>query len=144
MRYLLALALALPLAAQPKPITPADYGKWETLGNGVLSPDGKWLAYPIRRADGTFELRVTPTSGGKTVTANLGENPAFSADSRWLAYSVGVSEADAEKAPANRKPQNKLGLMELATGKTSSVDDITQFAFSSRGAFRDWRLCLEI
>jgi len=135
MRYLLALAFALPVAAQPKPIAPADYGKWETLGNGVLSPDGKWLAHPIRRADGTFELRVTPTAGGKTTVADFGADPAFSADSRWLAYSIGVSEADAEKAPANRKPQNKLGLMELATGKTSSVDDITQFAFSSRGAF---------
>ena len=59
MRFLLALALSFPLAAQPKPsIAPADYGKWETLGNGVFSPDGKWLAYPIRRADGTTDIVV--------------------------------------------------------------------------------------
>lgn len=135
MRYLLALAICLPLAAQPKPITPADYGKWETLGNGVLSPNGKWLAYPIRRADGTYELRVAPTGGGKTLVANFGTDPAFSADSNWIAYSIGVSEADAGKAPANRKPQNKLGLMDLSTGKAVTVDDITQFGFSSRGAF---------
>jgi dipeptidyl aminopeptidase/acylaminoacyl peptidase len=136
MRFLLALALALPLAAQPKPsIAPADYGKWETLGNGVFSPDGKWLAYPIRRADGTFELRISPTAGGKTQVAKFGTDPAFSSDSRWVAYAIGVSEADAEKAPAARKPQNKLGLMELSTGTATSVDDITAFAFSDRGAF---------
>src|ERR1035437_8614419 len=133
---LFALALSLPLAAQPRPsIAPADYGKWETLGNGVFSPDGKWLAYPIRRSDGTYELRISSTAGGKTQIAKLATDPAFSADSRWVAYSIGVSEADAEKAPAARKPQNKLGLMDLSTGFATRVDDITAFAFSDRGAF---------
>ena len=136
MRFLLALALAIPLAAQPKPaIAPADYGKWETLGNGVFSPDGKWLAYPIRRADGTYELRISPTGGGKALVAPLAADAAFSSDSRWVAYSIGVSDADETKAPANRKPQKKLGLMELSTGTTATVDDITAFAFSDRGAF---------
>ncbi|MGA3189364.1 MAG: prolyl oligopeptidase family serine peptidase [Bryobacteraceae bacterium] len=136
MRFLLALALSFPLAAQPKPsIAPADYGKWETLGNGVFSPDGKWLAYPIRRADGTYELRISSTAGGKTQIAKFGTDPAFSSDSRWVAYAIGVSEADEEKAPAARKPQKKLGLMELSTGTAVTVDDITAFAFSDRGAF---------
>lgn len=136
MRLLLALALCLPLAAQPKlPIAPADYAKWETLGNGVFSPDGKWLAYPIRRSDGTYELRISSTGGGKTHVTKFGTDPAFSSDSHWVAYAIGVSESDAEKAPANRKPQNKLGLMDLSTGTATTVDDITSFAFSDRGAF---------
>ncbi len=140
MRFLLALALSLPLAAQPKPsITPADYGKWETLGNGVFSPDGKWLAYPIRRSDGTYELRISPTAGGKTLIAKLANYPSFSSDSRWLGYAIGVSEADEEKAPAARKPQTKFGLMDMSNlgnpGTATTVDDITAFAFSDRGAF---------
>ena len=45
-------------AAVRKPVLKsADYAKWETLGNGVLSPDGKWIAYDLRRGDGTVELR---------------------------------------------------------------------------------------
>ncbi len=136
MRFLFALTLALPLAAQPKPpIAPADYAKWETLGNGVFSPDGKWLAYPIRRTDGTYELRISPTAGGNTQIAKLALDPSSSSDSRWIAYSIGVSESDAEKAPAARKPQNKLGLMDLSTGVTATVDDIAAFAFSGRGAY---------
>lgn len=136
MRFLLALTLALSLAAQPKsPIAPADYAKWETLGNGVFSPDGKWFAYPIRRSDGAYELRISSTAGGKTHVAKFGTDPAFSSDSHWVAYAIGVSESDAEKAPANRKPQNKLGLMDLSTGTATTVDDITAFAFADRGAF---------
>src|SRR5262249_39919770 len=64
--WLVAIVLAAaPLAAQQptsahgpaKPtLTSADYAKWETLGAGALSPDGKWVAYDFRRANGTTEL----------------------------------------------------------------------------------------
>ena len=38
-------------------LTNADYAKWETLGAGALSPDGKWVAYDFRRGNGSTELR---------------------------------------------------------------------------------------
>ena len=62
------LALASPALAQHEPETPpkptlasADYAKWETLGNGALSPDGKWVAYDLRRGNGSTEWKA---SGG--------------------------------------------------------------------------------
>src|SRR5258706_11882311 len=122
----LVLAAALTAAAQPKPaITPADYGKWETLGATVLSPDGKWLAAPIRRSNGTSELRVHPVAGGAAKVAAFGSAAEFSSDSRWVAYAVGMSDTDEEKLKKAKKPvQNKLGIMDLGTGTTSSVDDV--------------------
>ena len=39
-------------AAKPT-LTSADYAKWETLGTGALSPDGKWVAYDFRRGNGS-------------------------------------------------------------------------------------------
>src|SRR4051794_30611290 len=94
---LLTFTVAL-ATAQPKPaITPADYGKWETMGQTPLSPDGKWLAAVVRRTNGTFELRIHPTAGGKAWIAQSGTDPAFSADSRWAAYTVGYPEAEEEK-----------------------------------------------
>ena len=127
--------------AQPKPaIKPADYGKWETLGQGVLSPDGKFLAYPIRRSDGTFELRVSPTAGGKTRTAAFGTEPAFSSDSRWVAYAIGVSDAEEEKLKKAKKPvQLKLGIMDLTSEAVAAVDDVVSFAFSDQAAYLAFR-----
>src|SRR6266436_333746 len=102
---LLSLTWTALLTAQTKPvIQPADFGKWETLGQVVLSPDGKWLAQPIRRTDGTFELRVSPTAGGKTHVAAFGIEPAFSADSRWVAYAIGITEAEEDKLKKAKKP----------------------------------------
>src|SRR5215468_228881 len=134
---LLILIAAGVAAAQSKPtITPADYGKWETLGSTVLSADGKWLAAPIRRSNGTFELRVHPVAGGAAKVAAFGTEPAFSSDSRWTAYAIGVSDAEEERLKKAKKPvQNKLGIMDLTSGATSTVDDVQGFAFSDQSAF---------
>ena len=48
-----------------KPVlSSGDYAKWETLGNGALSPDGKWVAYDFRRGNGSTELRYRTIESG--------------------------------------------------------------------------------
>src|ERR1700733_7042844 len=98
------VALTCTLSAQTKltPPAPADYGQWETLidagggrGGGAargLSPDGKWLVYGINRSNGNDELRATNIATGSSKTTAFGAQPAFSADSLWLAFSIGYSE----------------------------------------------------
>jgi dipeptidyl aminopeptidase/acylaminoacyl peptidase len=126
-------AAAVCLFAQPKPtLAPADFGKWETLGQSSLSPDGKWLAYEIRRTDGNNELRVSPTAGGKAVTVAFCSQPAFSADSHWMGCEATVSEAEQDKLRKAHKPvQNKLQILDLTTGAATAIDDILAFAFST-------------
>jgi len=134
---LVAVVLCTQLLAQQKPaVTPADYGKWESLGQGEISPDGKWLAYQVQRANGNHELRLAGLAGGKTHVAAFGASPAFSEDSQWLAYSVGVSEKEEEKLKKAKKPaRKKLGLVRLATGETSVFENVSAFSFSRQGAY---------
>src|SRR5215471_2434208 len=129
------------LPAQSKPaVTPADFAKWETIAPPVLSHDGKWLAAPIRRTNGTSELRIHPVSGGAAKIAASASEPAFSADSRWCAYAIGYYEAEEDKLKKARKPlQNKLGIMDLSTGPTATIDDVTSFAFSDQGSYLAFR-----
>src|ERR1700722_2145740 len=129
----LLLAFAHLATAQPKPtLTPADYGKWETLGQATLSADGKWLAHEIRRTDGNNELRVAPTASGKTHVIAFCSGAAFSADSRWLACEATVSESEQDRLRKARKPvQNKLAVLDLSNGAVTTIDDVQSFAFSS-------------
>ena len=135
-------------AAQGKPtLKSEDIGQWERLGTGTLSPDGKWFAYALSRNDGTYALRYQKLGGTNALPAATakaeevktvvsGGDPAFSFDSRWLAYSIGYSEDERDKMTKSGKPiQNKLGLADLATGKTSVIDNIASFAFSNKDAF---------
>ena len=75
-----------PHAAAKPTLTSADYAKWETLGAGALSPDGKWVAYDLRRGNGTTELHYRAVSSDKDQSARSATNPQFSANSRWLLY----------------------------------------------------------
>src|SRR6516225_6806235 len=137
--FLLSLSFAPDLHAQSKPaITRADYGQWETLavpgggrgvgGAGGFSPDGQWIAYSINRANRSNELRVTKIADGATQTAAFGAQPSFSSDSKWMAYSIGQSDAEQEKLrAANRPVQNSLGLLNLASGETTTADAVESF-----------------
>jgi dipeptidyl aminopeptidase/acylaminoacyl peptidase len=144
---LFILALNCALFAQTKlPPTPAEYGQWETLvesgggrgGDGAsgLSPDGKWLVYGINRSNGNDELRVTNIAAGTTKTIPFGSQPAYSSDSHWLAFSIGYSETQADRLRKDDKPvQNKLGLLNLASGDPIVIDAIQAFAFSPDGTW---------
>ena len=139
---LLVVYCATLLYAQaPKPaVKPADYGKWETSENVLLSHDGKWLAVALKRNDGTSELRIYPVAGGAAKIAASGSAPAFSADGGWVAYAVGRSEAEEEKLKKARKlVQNKLGIMDLTTGTAVTIDDVSSFGFSDQGAWLAFR-----
>lgn len=149
-RVCISLVFGWSLLGQTKlaPPAPADYGQWETLvesggggrgggaSTGGLSPDGKWLAYGINRSNGNNELRVTNIGAATTKTTAFGSQPAYSSDSQWLAFSIGYSEAQSDKMRKDNKPvENKLGLMNLATGEQATIDAIQSFAFSPEGTW---------
>jgi dienelactone hydrolase len=128
------------LAAQSKaPATFADYGKWETLApagaRGGFSPDGRFVAYAINRTNRDNELVILNLADGTKKVAPFGAQPVFSSDSAFVAYSIGQSEAEQEKLRSEQKPvQNKMGLLKLATGETTTIDSVESFAFSPDGA----------
>jgi dipeptidyl aminopeptidase/acylaminoacyl peptidase len=137
---LLAVGLTVVVGAQSKPpVPPADYGQFETLATmptrGGLSPDGKWLVYGINRANRNNELRIVNVASGATTVAPFGAQPSFAADSRWVAYSISLSESQQDKLRKDKKPiHNKLGLLDLSNGQTTVVDGIESFAFNASGS----------
>jgi hypothetical protein len=134
-------------AQQNSPVTAADYGKWESLGGGSLSPNGEWIVSQLRRVDGTFELRLyataepSPASSPASPTSRIlesGGSPAFSRDSRWLAYSVGFSEDEREAMQKKKEPlHNKMGLIDLSGAdlEPDVVAGVASFEFSDDGAY---------
>lgn len=133
---LAGLAWAVPSARQPRALQPPDYGRWEQLvpQRTPLSPDGRWLVYGITRANRQNELRVQSSDGGAVTALPFGEQPAFSDDSKWLAWSIGFSEEQEAKLRKDKKPLHKqLGLLELATGKQLALNGVESFAFSPSG-----------
>lgn len=137
MRLTLVLSATLAVAAHAQsPVTPADYGKWESPGAATLSPNGRWLAYAVNRVNEENELRIRPLDRDTAFTTPNGSGAVFGVDSRWVAYLIGVSPSTRERLERERKPiRNALGLRELATGRTDSIAEIASFRFSADGRF---------
>ena len=135
---LVCSTLTVPAWSQQTPnLTPADYGKWETLGDGKLSHDGRWLAVEVSRVDGTSELRIYDRRRPNTpVVVDEGSGPVFSDDSSWLACEIGYAEKVQRKMEKDSEPiRNKLGLVRLKTGDVEVVDNVESFAFADGGAY---------
>jgi dipeptidyl aminopeptidase/acylaminoacyl peptidase len=129
------MPLAAPAAAQQQPtLTPADYAKWETLGATELAPDGRWLAYVVSRVDEDGELRYRAVTQDSTHVVRYAARPVFSADSRWLAYTIGLPRAERERLERANQPQRgKVGIVDLRSGVTTVIDNISGFEFSGDG-----------
>ena len=137
---LLAATTAVNAQEQEKtrrPVRPEDYGRWESLGfRNVLSTDGSWLAYSIRRVNGESELCLRMLATDSKKQFPYGSNPTFSADDKWLALSIGVSEKERERLTKSGKPvQNKLALHDLVTGETTEIEQVSSFSFSESGHY---------
>jgi dipeptidyl aminopeptidase/acylaminoacyl peptidase len=134
-----AATLSPQISGQSKqPPAPSEWGQFELLGvqpRGGLSPDGKWLVYAINRSNRNNELRIRNIASGAEKTAAFGATPSFSADSKWIAYSIGYSEAQEERLRTQRRPiHRKLGILKLdGTSEASIVDGIESFAFDPGG-----------
>ncbi|MFI5231188.1 MAG: S9 family peptidase [Gemmatimonadales bacterium] len=139
-----AVAVA-PLAAQKPALTQADYAKWETLGASIVSPDGKWVAYDIRRNSGANELRWHAIDADGEHAVKMGSGAVFTRDSRYLVYTVladttggagrggrgGRGGTAGTATPAAN--HNKAAIVDLRTGATAVFDDIQSFVVSADG-----------
>jgi len=146
---ILIAAVSTPLLGQQKPTvtSSADLSKWETLGAGVLSPDGKWVAYDIRRGNGSTELRYRSVDSDNEHAVRSGTNPQFSNNGRWLLYTISPDNAGGRggsgggsgrggrgAAGGTGAERSRVAAVDLRTGSTSTFDDIQAFTLNSTGS----------
>lgn len=145
-----------PLPAGKKPITQDTYDEWRTISGATLSHDGKWVAYTVSPVVGEGWLMVRSTGGG-TEYANIGRGftgrpqlqpsadsaaqfsaaPAqFSADSRFVVFTIYPPRADVERARARRgtpMPRNAMGIVAVADGNLTRVPNVRSFRLARNG-----------
>ncbi len=100
------------------------YDGWESIGERILSPDGKYLVYTIvpQEGDGRLVIRSTETGYAKEIPRGAGAS--ITADSRWLICQIrpffkDTREARIKKKTPDQMPRDSLAWIEL--GKDSMV-----------------------
>lgn len=156
---------ARPAAAAKRALTHADYDSWRSIQGQQLARDGKFVAYALVPQDGDGEIIVrnlatgaeyrhgrgwrppmpmpdfSDPSAAQMFIAQMGRltRPAFTADSRFVVFSIEPNKADVLKARKDKKkpeemPKNALGIMDLASGQVTRVERIKNFQVPEDGA----------
>ena len=147
-----------------RPITHNDYDSWRTIQAQQISRDGRFVAYAYLPEDGDGDIVVRSLASGAEWRAprgyhppvpppddpgaNIGEfqanqarlvRPVFTADSRFVVFSIEPSKADLNKAKKDKKkpeemPKNALGIMDVSSGQLTRVENVKSFQVPEEGS----------
>ena len=99
--FALLVAWTLPGAAQQAPqaaveletLTLEAYPEWSRVTDTAISPDGRWMSYGYAPNEGDGTLHLAELDGTTVHAIERGSGPQFSADSRWVFYTVSSAGA---------------------------------------------------
>ena len=141
-----------------RPLNHKDYDGWRTIASQKLSNDGKFLAYATFPQEGDGEVLIRNLVTGKEARFPAGARPqpaasteegttpearsttiGFSSDSKFAVFSTFPPKADADKARKEKKtaeqmPKDGMVIVELASGKATTVDRVRRFALPEKAA----------
>ncbi len=140
-----------------RPLSPRDFDSWKSFRGTQISRNGKFVAYVAHPQDGDGELIVRNVESGNewrhprgyrpavprpnffdpaTVRAFRAQGrllqPVFSADSKFLFFTIEPTRAKLRKAKRAKKkpedfPKRSLGIMDLATGRVTKIERVKSF-----------------
>ena len=112
------------MTAQKKPLDHSVYDSWQSIGQKLISNDGKWIVYTVDPQEGDNELVIQSTVSdvGYKKTIARGYNALITEDSRYLIFRIKpffkeTREARIKKKKTEEMPKDSLAIVEL--GKDS-------------------------
>lgn len=121
-----------------RPLTHADYDRWQGIRAEKISDDGRWISYQIDPQEGDGMLEVKSADGAKTTRFPRGYMAQFTADNAFLLMRLKVPFADIHKAKLKRTkpdqmPKDSLLALNLATGQTTKLPNVKSFMVGKEG-----------
>ena len=124
MRYLffffVSFLLVQSIAAQKKPLDHSVYDGWQSIGQKLISNDGKWVVYTIDPQEGDNELVIQSTASDTAYKKSIarGYNALITEDSRYLIFRIKpffkeTREARIKKKKPEEMPKDSLAIVEL-------------------------------
>ena len=153
-----------PAVSAKRALTHQDYDSWRSIQSPQISRNGKFIAYAFMAQDGDSEIVVRNLATGSEWRAprgyrppapppddsipNLAEliaaqarlvRPIFTADSRFVVFSIEPTKAEVNKAKKEKKkpedmPKNALGILDVTSGQVARVENVKNFQVPEDGA----------
>jgi dipeptidyl aminopeptidase/acylaminoacyl peptidase len=141
MKRVLPFFFFLPLWAlsQKKPLDHSVYDGWQSIGEKLVSNDGKWVVYTVVPQEGDGILYIRPVGDPRSVQqVPRGYNAVISEDSRYLVFRIKATTAETRDARIKKKkpedlPKDSLGIITLGSPQVVKVARVKSFRMPEKG-----------
>lgn len=142
MRYLLFAALFFLTQtsySQKKPLDHTVYDAWQSVGERIISNDGKKVAYTIMPQEGDAVLFLQQADGTKLMEVARGYNVKFTEDSRYLIFKIKPTfkqtrDAKIKKRKPDEMPKDSLGIIEMASMHLDKIARVKSYKIPEKSA----------
>ena len=104
--------------SQKKPLDHSVYDGWQSIGERLISNDGKWIVYTIDVQQGDNEMVIQSADAKYKKSISRGFNATISEDSRFVFFKIKPFYKDTRDARIKKKrpddmPKDSLAMVEL-------------------------------
>jgi len=141
MKHLFFIFFFLPFfaLAQKKPLDHSVYDGWQSIGERIISNDGKWVVYTVTPQEGDADLFIQAT-GGDHYKKQIprGYNAVVTEDSRFVIFKIKplykeTREARIKKKKPEEMPKDSVGIVELGKDLVFKVARIKSYKTPEKG-----------
>ena len=137
--FLLFLFFPFYLLAQKKPLDHSVYDGWQSIGERMISNDGKWVVYTITPQEGDADLFIQSTDGTNyKKQISRGYNAVITEDSRFVIFKIKPWYKDTRDARIKKKkpedmPKDSIGIVELGKENVFKAAKIKSYKTPEKG-----------
>jgi dienelactone hydrolase len=119
--------------AQKAPLDHSVYDGWQSIGERLISNDGKWIVYSITPQEGDANLYVVSSlDTSQKVIVPRGYGAVVSEDSRFVVFKIKpgykeTREARIKKKKAEEMPKDSLGIIQLSNKEICKWSRVRSF-----------------
>jgi dipeptidyl aminopeptidase/acylaminoacyl peptidase len=125
--------------AQKKPLDHSVYNSWQSIGEKMISNDGKWVVYTIDVQEGDNQLVVQSSDAKYKKEVPRGYNALITEDSRFVIFKIKPFFSDTKDAKIKKKkgddfPKDSLAIAELGREEIWKTPRIKGFRTPQKAA----------
>src|SRR6188474_3808518 len=126
------------LLAQKKPLDHTVYDSWQSIGERMISNDGKWVVYTINVQEGDNELVIQASDAKYKKSIPRGYNVVISEDSRFAIFKIKPSYKETREARIKKKkpddmPKDSFAVVELGKDSVYKVAKVKTYKMPEKG-----------
>ncbi len=121
----------------------SDYDLWTSLSSQQISNDGKWISFSTKSGKSKAQptLFIRQNRATKEYSIPRGSGAKFTFDSKFVIYRITpdpekIASLKKAKVPADQIPGTIIEIMNLSTGKRTSIDRVSSFKIPDENS--DW------